>query len=125
MVLIEETRSNAGRRLTLTLEHNQYEGAKPYFAVAVAYWPTKGPSPLKQLYTPFEARARHYFGLMAQDVTDPAILASAAPRCRPQDAVQAPARSTNVAEDGGWESPPVPAPVSHTGEAAEKGLGSA
>jgi hypothetical protein len=85
---VEEIRSTAGRRVTLALEHNQYEGARPYFVVA--YWQAKGASAQQQLYTPFEPRARHFMALMAQDVSDPASLVSGAPRCRPQDAVQAP-----------------------------------
>ena len=102
--IIEETRSTAGRRVTLTLECNQYEGARPFYVVA--YWQVKGTSAQQQLYTPFEARARYYFGLMAKDVSDPASLVSRAPRCRPEDAVQAPhlpgqagGRSTNAVED--------------------------
>jgi hypothetical protein len=72
----------------------------------VAYWSAKGASAQQQLYTPFEARAWHFMALMAQDVSDAASLVSRAPRCRPQDAIQAPqqhgqpgGRAPNAAED--------------------------
>ena len=98
-----ETQSIAGRRVTLALEHNQYEGARPFYVVA--YWQAKGASAQQQLYTPFEARARHFMALMSQDVSDPASLVSGAPRCRPQDAVQAPRQ---LVQPGGGAMNPKP-----------------
>jgi len=98
-----ETQSIAGRRVTLALEHNQYEGARPFYVVA--YWQAKGTIAQQQLYTPFEARARHFLALIAQDVTDPASLVSGAPRCRPQDAVQAPHQH---GQQGGGATNPKP-----------------
>ena len=81
-----EGRSAAGRRVTLTLDCGSYFGAKPYYTVA--YYQTNGTATQRQLYTPFEARARHYLAGMLRDVTDVADLCAVAPVCRPEEAAR-------------------------------------